>query len=24
VVVLGGLVVLFKDRFIHRGRRPLA
>ena len=24
VVVLGGLVILGKDRFIHRGRRPLA
>jgi hypothetical protein len=24
VVVLGGLVVLAKDRFIHHGRRPLA
>ena len=24
VVVLGGLVVLAKDRFLHRGRRPLA
>jgi hypothetical protein len=24
VVVLGGAVVLIKDRFIHRGRRPLA
>jgi hypothetical protein len=24
VVVLGGLVVLAKDRFFHRGRRPLA
>jgi hypothetical protein len=24
VVVLGGLVIIGKDRFIHRGRRPLA
>jgi hypothetical protein len=24
VVVLGGAVVLAKDQFIHRGRRPLA
>jgi hypothetical protein len=24
VVVLGGAVVLFKDRFVHHGRRPLA
>ncbi|MFC5062583.1 DUF389 domain-containing protein [Actinomycetospora atypica] len=24
VVVLGGLVIIFKDRFFHRGRRPLA